>query len=144
MEMLSESIEFKDGLDLDGIEVKHPTFGIGTIVSNVANRIQVKFHNDETKWLHEPESKLQIISKVDFVRQDFEETSSEQEESKSDIDKLKDRINELEWNALKEEEKQRKGKENRNGLLIVIAICFFPLAILTLGDWTGFYPCLDC
>jgi hypothetical protein len=144
MEKLSESIEFKDGLDLEGFEVKHPTFGIGTIVSNVADRIEVKFQNNETKWLIEPEAKLKIVSKVDPFQQDFEETSSKQEESKSDTDKLKDRINELEWNALKEEEKQRKGKENRNGLLIVIAICFFPLVILTLGDWTGFYPCLDC
>ena len=48
MEMLSESVEFKDGLDLAGFEVKHPTFGIGTIVSNVANRMEVKFQNNET------------------------------------------------------------------------------------------------
>tara|TARA_B110000008_G_scaffold150673_1_gene151939 strand:- start:30 stop:455 length:426 start_codon:yes stop_codon:yes gene_type:complete len=141
MEMLSESVEFKDGLDLAGFEVKHPTFGIGTIVSNVANRMEVKFQNNETKWLIEPEAKLMIVSKVDSVQQDFEEALSEQEESKSDTDKLKDRINELEWNALKEEEKQRKGKENRNGLFIVFAIlAFFPFMF-----WIGaFGPCLDC
>ena len=141
MEMLSESVEFKDGLDLVGFEVKHPTFGIGTIVSNVANRMEVKFHNDETKWLHEPESKLQIISKVDFVQQDFEETSSKQEEPKSDTDKLEDRINELEQNARIEVEKQRKDKENRKDILIGFAIlAFFPFMF-----WIGaFGTCLDC
>ena len=141
MEKLSKSIEFENGLDLEGFEVKHPTFGIGTIVSNESYMIQVKFLNNETKWLVEPEAKLIIISKVDSVQQDFEETLSEQEEPKSDTDKLEDRINELEQNARIEVEKQRIGKENRNGLLIAFAILgFFPFMF-----WIGaFGTCLDC
>jgi hypothetical protein len=43
MEKLSESIEFENNLDLEGFEVKHRTFGIGTIVSNEGRMVQVKF-----------------------------------------------------------------------------------------------------
>ena len=134
MEKLSESVEFKDGLELEGFEVKHPTFGIGTIVSNVADRIEVKFQNNETKWLVEPEAKLKIVSKVDSVQQDFEETFIENEESKSDTDKLEDRINELEQNV-------RLEKSKRNDILILIGIGgFFPFMF-----WIGaFGVCLDC
>jgi len=140
MKKLIDSDEFINGLELEGFVVKHRTFGIGTIVSNVANRIQVKFQNNETKWLGEPEAKLKIVSKVEPV-QDFEETSSEQEEPKSDTDKLEDRINELEQNARIEVEKQRQGKENRKDNLIGFAIlAFFPVMFM-IG---AFGPCLDC
>ena len=134
MEKLSESIEFENNLDLEGFEVKHPTFGIGTIVSNEGRMVQVKFQNNETKWLVEPEAKLIIVSKVDSVQQDLEETFIEQEESKSDTDKLEDRINELEQNV-------RLEKSKRNDILILIGIGgFFPFLF-----WIGaFGTCLDC
>ena len=134
MEKLSESIEFENNLDLEGFEVKHRTFGIGTIVSNEGRMVQVKFQNNEPKWLVEPEAKLIIISRVDSVQQDFEETFIEQEESKSDTDKLEDRINELEQNV-------RLEKSKRNDILILIGIGgFFPFLF-----WIGaFGTCLDC
>ena len=134
MEKLSESIEFEEGLELEGFEVKHSTFGIGTIISNEGRAVQVKFQNNETKWLVEPEAKLIIISKVDSVQQEFEETFIEQEESKSDTDKLEDRINELEQNV-------RLEKSKRNDILILIGIGgFFPFLF-----WIGaFGTCLDC
>jgi len=67
------------------------------------------------------EAKLKIVSKVDPV-QDFEDTSSEQEEPKSDTDKLEDHINELERNARLEDEKQNREKSKRNDILILIVI----------------------
>ena len=67
------------------------------------------------------EAKLKIVSKVDPV-QDFEDTSSEQEEPKSDTDKLEDHINELERNARLEDEKQKREKSKRNDILILIVI----------------------
>tara|TARA_B100000953_G_C17924016_1_gene391696 strand:- start:633 stop:845 length:213 start_codon:yes stop_codon:yes gene_type:complete len=51
MNKLTESDEFKDGLEIEGFVVKHPTFGIGTIVSSNGEVIQIKFQNNETKWL---------------------------------------------------------------------------------------------
>ena len=134
MKKLIDSDEFINGLELEGFVVKHSTFGIGTIVNNMADRIQVKFQNNEPKWLVEPEAKLIIISRVDSVQQDFEETFIEQEESKSDTDKLEDRINELEQNV-------RLEKSKRNDILILIGIGgFFPFLF-----WIGaFGTCLDC
>mgnify|MGYP005671153605 FL=1 len=144
MKKLTESDEFKDGLDLEGFVVKHPTFGIGTIVDSVdggdSMRIHIKFEKGKARWLIALYANLSIIS-----------NSSEQEESISVSDKseeyqannkeLEDHINELERNARLEEEKQRLAKRKRNDIWILIVIGgFFPVMFM-LGVYG---PCLDC
>tara|TARA_B100000795_G_C22454195_1_gene306732 strand:+ start:33 stop:524 length:492 start_codon:yes stop_codon:yes gene_type:complete len=84
MKKLTDSDEFKDGLDLEGFVVKHPTFGIGTIIGSEGGgdlmRIFIKFEKGKARWLVASYANLQIISNVVSV-QDFIESSSEQDES---------------------------------------------------------------
>ena len=139
MKKLTESDEFKDGLDLEGFVVKHPTFGIGTIVSNEGDVIQVKFQNNETKWLSASVANLTIVSKSE--QEESISVSDKSEEYQANNKELEDRINELERNARLEEEKQRLAKRKRNDIVILIVIFgFFPFMF-----WIGaFGTCLDC
>ena len=84
MKKLTENYAFKNGLEIEGFVVKHPTFGIGTIVDSVGGgddmRIHIKFEKGKQRWLVASYAKLSIISNVASV-QDFVETLSQQEES---------------------------------------------------------------
>ena len=66
MKKLTESDEFKDGLELEGFVVKHPTFGIGTIVDSVhdgdSTRIHIKFEKGKARWLVASAANLTIMS----------------------------------------------------------------------------------
>ena len=84
MEKLIESYAFKNDLEIEGFVVKHPTFGIGTIVDSVGGgddmRIHIKFEKGKPRWLIALPANLSIISNVASV-QDFVETLSQDEES---------------------------------------------------------------
>ena len=66
MKKLTESDEFKDGLEIEGFVVKHPTFGIGTIVDSVydgdSTRIHIKFEKGKARWLVASAANLTIMS----------------------------------------------------------------------------------
>ena len=135
MKKLTESDEFKDGLDLEGFVVKHPTFGIGTIVDSVdggdSMRIHIKFEKGKARWLIALYANLSIIS-----------NSSEQEESISVSDKseeyqannkeLEERFERLEGQIELEREvknqerfKRERNKKEIEGFLVFFAIVAF-------------------
>ena len=130
MKKLIESDEFKDGLELEGFVVKHPTFGIGTIVSNEGDVIQVKFQNNETKWLSASVANLTIVSKSE--QEESISVSDKSEEYQANNKELEERFERLEGQIELEREvknqerfKRERNKKEIEGFLVFFAIVAF-------------------
>ena len=130
MKKLIESDEFKDGLEIEGFVVKHPTFGIGTIVSNEGDVIQVKFQNNETKWLSASVANLTIVSKSE--QEESISVSDKAEEYQANNKELEERFERLEGQIELEREvknqerfKRERNKKEIEGFLVFFAIVAF-------------------
>mgnify|MGYP001266630707 CR=1 FL=1 len=163
MKKLTESDEFKDGLEIEGFVVKHPTFGIGTIVDSVydgdSTRIHIKFEKGKARWLVASAANLTIMSNgtSDEDESDnqkaFDELYGETLEEERDSllaqnEYLKDRLDsEYEIRTTDYISKDELERNRKEWLFMAGFMVFVAIVYLSVDEWicingSPFYHCM--
>ena len=126
-----------------GTVINHAKFGIGTIVNTEGSgdsmRIQIKFHEDKTKWLIASYANLTIMSNG---------TSDEVDpailELKRETENLKNSLKfeqEIRWRN--EAEKDRKKSEIKTWLVLAAFMVLLAMAYVAQDEWLcNGYDCI--